>query len=221
MPLSTCGPKDPSINRAARLEATVDHLVWATPDLDDTVARVREEWGIEPTVGGSHDGLGSRNVLLALGGATYLESVGPDPAQPDPPGPRPFGIDDLREPTLVAWAAGVPDIDLWIEWARRRGVDPGDAFAMQRTTPDGRVLRWRLTAPPADGDGVLPFLIEWPGVTPAATAARGCELVSLDLAHPDPAFASRLAEYAVPVGIARGDRALTATILTPTGIITL
>ena len=214
-------PKDPTINRAARLEATVDHLVWATPDLDDTVARVREEWGIEPTVGGSHDGLGSRNVLLALGGATYLEIVGPDPAQPDPPGPRPFGIDDLREPTLVAWAAGVPDIDLWIEWARRRGVDPGDAFAMQRTTPDGRVLQWRLTAPPADGDGVLPFLIEWPGATPAATAARGCELVSLDLAHPDPAIASRLAEYAVPVGIARGDRALTATILTPTGIITL
>ena len=230
-PLATAGglvavdlggrPKDPTINRAARLEATVDHLVWATPDLDDTVARVREEWGIEPTVGGSHDGLGSRNVLLALGGATYLEIVGPDPAQPDPPGPRPFGIDDLREPTLVAWAAGVPDIDLWIEWARRRGVDPGDAFAMQRTTPAGRVLRWRLTAPPADGDGILPFLIEWPGVTPAATAARGCELVSLDLAHPDPAFASRLAEYAVPVGIARGDRALTATILTPTGIITL
>ena len=230
-PLATAGglvavdlggrPKDPTINRAARLEATVDHLVWATPDLDDTVARVREEWGIEPTVGGSHDGLGSRNVLLALGGATYLEIVGPDPAQPDPPGPRPFGIDDVAAPTLVAWAAGVPDIDLWIEWARRRGVDPGDAFAMQRTTPDGRVLQWRLTAPPADGDGVLPFLIEWPGATPAATAARGCELVSLDLAHPDPAIASRLAEYAVPVGIARGDRSLTATILTPTGIITL
>ena len=128
-------PKDPTINRAARLEATVDHLVWATPDLDATLARVRDEWGVEPTVGGSHDGLGSRNVLLALGGTTYLEIVGPDPAQPDPVGPRPFGIDDLEIPTLVNWAAGVADIDLWIEWARRRGVDPGDAFAMQRTTP--------------------------------------------------------------------------------------
>ena len=71
------------------------------------------------------------------------------------------------------------------------------------------------------GDGVLPFLIEWPGETPARTAAAGCELMSLDLAHPDPAIGSRLAEYAVPVDVTRGDRALSATILTPTGVITL
>ena len=214
-------PKDPTINRAARLEATIDHLVYATPDLAATVAEIRENWGIEPTVGGSHDGLGSCNVLLGLGGDTYLEVVGPDPDQGDPPGPRPFGIDDLTEPSLVAWAAGVPNLDLWIEWARSRGVDPGDAFAMQRTTPSGKVLRWRLTFPPTDGDGVLPFLIEWPGETPAQTAATGCDLMSLDLAHPDPAIASRLDEYAVPVDITRGGLLLSATVLTPTGVITL
>ena len=214
-------PKDPTINRAARLEATIDHLVYATPDLDATVAEIRAGWGVEPTIGGSHDGLGSCNVLLRLGGSTYLEVVGPDPRQPDPPRPRPFGIDDLDGAALVAWAAGVPDIDIWIEWARSRGVDPGDAFAMQRTTPDGRVLHWRLTMPPVDGEGVLPFLIEWPGETPAATAAEGCELVSLDLSHPDPAIGSRLSEYAVPVEVTAGEPALSATILTPTGVITL
>ncbi|MEQ8841740.1 MAG: ATP-dependent helicase HrpB [Acidimicrobiales bacterium] len=214
-------PKDPSINRAARLEATIDHLVYATPDLDDTVAEIRDSWGVEPSVGGSHDGLGSRNVLLALGGSTYLEIVGPDPSQGDPPGPRPFGIDDLDRPRLVAWAAGVPHIDLWIDWARSRGVDPGDAFAMHRTTPSGQVLKWRLTAPPLDGDGVLPFLIEWPGATPAATAAPGCELLSLDLRHPDPAIGSRLGEYAVPVDVGRGEMMLSATLFTPTGVITL
>ena len=31
-------PKDPTINRAVRLEAAVDHLVYGTPDLDATVA---------------------------------------------------------------------------------------------------------------------------------------------------------------------------------------
>ncbi len=214
-------PKDPTINRAARLEATIDHLVYATPDLDRTVAKIRDEWGVEPTVGGSHDGMGSRNVLLALGGSTYLEVIGPDPAQGEPPGPRPFGIDDLDGPALVTWAAGVPHLDLWIEWARARGVDPGDAFAMQRTTPQGQVLHWRLTMPPHEGDGVLPFLIEWPGLTPASSAAAGCELMSLDLSHPDPAIASRLAEHAVPVEVARGEIALAATILTPTGVITI
>ena len=214
-------PKDPTINRAARLEATIDHLVYATPDLETTVAEIRGGWGIEPTEGGRHDGLGSRNVLLSLGTRTYLEVIGPDRDQPDPPGPRPSGIDDLSEPGLVAWAAGVPHIDLWISWARDRGVDPGDAFAMQRTTPSGQVLRWRLTMPPLEGSGVLPFLIEWPGATPAASAAPGCSLTEFSLRHPDPAVAGRLREYAVPIDVERGDRALSATILTPAGVVTL
>ncbi len=214
-------PKDPTINRAARLEATIDHLVYATADLESTAAEIRERWGVEPTDGGRHDGMGSRNVLLSLGGGTYLEVIGPDREQPDPPGPRPFGIDGLDQPTLVTWAAGVPLLDTWISWARARGVDPGDPFEMQRTTPSGEVLRWRLTLPPADGDGLLPFLIEWPGVTPAATAAGGCSLVELTLRHPDPAVASRVRELAVPVDVERGDRTLAATILTPLGIVSL
>ncbi|MDG2028882.1 MAG: ATP-dependent helicase HrpB [Acidimicrobiales bacterium] len=214
-------PKEPVVNRAARLEATIDHLVFATPDLDATVREIRESWGVDPTDGGSHDGRGSRNVLLALGGATYLEVIGPDPAQPDPSGPRPFGLDDLTEPTLVTWAAGVPAIDVWIEWARGRGLDPGDAFSMSRTTPQGATLEWRLTTPSADGAGVLPFLIEWPGATPAATSATGCSLMSLELRHPDPAIGSRLREYAVPVEIQRGDAGLTASLITPAGMVTL
>jgi hypothetical protein len=195
--------------------------VYATPDLEASIEEIRNGWGVEPTVGGSHPGWGSRNVLLRLGNGSYLEVVGPDPDQDDPSGPRPFGIDELAEPTLVTWAAGVPLIDLWIAWARKRGVDPGEAFEMQRNTPSGAVLRWRLTTPPVEGDGVLPFLIEWPGQTPAATAAPGCELVALELRHPDPAIASRLHEYAVPVEIERGERTLAAQILTPNGVIVL
>lgn len=214
-------PKEPVVNRAARLEASIDHLVYATPDLDATLAEIRRTWGVEPTDGGRHDGMGSRNVLLALGGVTYLEVVGPDPDQPDPAGPRPFGIDDLTGARLVTWAAGVPSIDTWIAWARTRGVDPGDAFAMQRTTPQGSVLRWRLTMPPADGDGILPFLIEWPGITPAATSAAGCSLLSLDLRHDDPAIGSRLREFAVPIDVTAGPPGLTATLITPEGTVTL
>ena len=214
-------PKEPVINRAARLEATIDHLVYATPDLDTTLAEIVEQWGVTPTVGGSHDGRGTRNVLLALGGQTYLEIIGPDADQPKPADPRPFGIDDLDAPALVNWAAGVPDLDAWIEWARSRGVDPGNAANMQRTTPGGQVLQWRLTFPLSDGDGILPFLIEWPGETPAATSAPGLTLMELSLRHPDPAMASRLHEYAVPVECERGDRKLCATIFGPSGVIEL
>ena len=214
-------PKEPVINRAARLEATIDHLVYATPDLDATVAEVVDQWGVTPTIGGSHDGRGTRNVLLALGGPTYLEIIGPDADQSEPDQPRPFGIDDLESPALVNWAAGVPDLDAWIDWARERGVDPGPAFDMQRTTPAGDVLKWRLTFPLPEGDGIVPFLIEWPGETPAATATPGLTLMELSLRHPDPAMAGRLHEYAVPVTCERGDRELRATLLGPTGVIEL
>ncbi|NIR41345.1 MAG: hypothetical protein GWN79_26070, partial [Actinobacteria bacterium] len=214
-------PKDPTINRAVRLEAAVDHLVYGTPDLDATVADLARQWGVTASPGGRHDGRGTRNALLGLGGGAYLEVIGPDPDQPPPPGPRPFGLDDIDDPALLTWAARVPDIDVWVAWARARGIDPGDPSTMQRTTPTGKVLQWRLTAPPPEGDGVLPFLIEWPGVTPAADAAPGITLTALELHHPDPAMAGRLAEHAIPVDVAVGPRRIAATLLAPTGVVEL
>jgi len=213
-------PKDPVLGRGARLEARIDHLVYATPDLDATVADVVGSWGVQPSAGGRHDGLGTRNALLSLGEGIYLELVGPDPDQPDPPGPRPFGVDDLVAPRLVTWAARVPDIDLWVAWSRARGFDPGEPVEMQRTTPAGEVLRWRLTFPD-QGDGVVPFLIEWPGLTPAFTAATGCTLMALDLTHDDPAVGVRISEHALDLGVGTGPPSLTATLLTPNGVVAI
>ncbi len=210
-----------AVHRAARLEARLDHLVYATPDLAATVATIADEWGVVPTAGGAHDGLGTRNALLALGRAAYLEVIGPDPEQPDPAGPRPFGVDDTTEPRLVTWAASVPHLDLWLEWCAARKVDPGPAIDMSRTKPDGDVLRWRLTLPPAEGDGVIPFLIEWPGSTPAADAARGVELLDFTLQHDDGGVASRLREYALPWAVTDGPAALRATLFTPNGMVEL
>ncbi|MEM9464500.1 MAG: ATP-dependent helicase HrpB [Actinomycetota bacterium] len=210
-----------AVHRAARLEARLDHLVYATPDLAATVATITDEWGVAPTPGGAHDGRGTRNALLALGRGAYLEVIGPDPEQPEPTEPRPFGVSDITEPRLVTWAVSVPHLDLWLEWCAARRIDPGPAVAMQRTKPDGGVLRWRLTFPPADGDGVIPFLIEWPGSTPAADSATGVELVDLALHHPDGHVASRLGEYALPWTVGPGPAALRATLFTPNGMVEL
>ncbi|WP_372508616.1 VOC family protein [Amycolatopsis iheyensis] len=164
----------------------LDHLVYAGPDLAEAVARVTALTGVTPAPGGSHVGLGTANHLADLGAGMYLEVVGPDPAQPDPGSPRPFGIDDLTEPALVAWAVRTTDLDATIARARTHGFDPGDAREMSRETADGETLRWRLTPPSTPGT-LRPFLIDW-GSTPHPTT-RGLPSIPLLMVtgtHPDP-----------------------------------
>lgn len=147
----------------------LDHLVYATPDLDATVAELERLLGVRPAEGGRHPGFGTRNRLVGLGGRSYLEIVGPDPEQEDPAGPRPFGIDGLRAAGLAGWALAVEDIDAVTARAREQGYDPGDPQDMSRRTPSGELLSWRLTPPDRAGHGrLVPFLIDWarPAIPP-------------------------------------------------------
>src|SRR5205823_4483397 len=91
--------------------ANVDHLVYATPDLDLGIRTIEQLTGIHAAAGGQHPGLGTRNALIALGPATYLEIIGPDPAQPALSQPLRFGIDRLKEPRLVGWVAKGTQLD--------------------------------------------------------------------------------------------------------------
>jgi hypothetical protein len=205
--------------------AVLDHLVHATPDLDATVAELARR-GLVLGPGGAHDGLGTRNALADLGGGAYLEVIGPDPEQPEPGAPRPFGIDGLAAPRLVAWAVRVADLDAAVAAARAAGHDPGPARDMARLRGDGVRLAWRLTPPPAVVPEVVPFLIAWGAAEhPSRTAARGARLGSFTLQHPDPAgVRERLAALGVatdlPVERAPAP-ALRAVIDTPTGPVEL
>ncbi len=70
----------------------VDHLIYAAPDLAVAVADVEERFGVRAQAGGKHIGLGPQ---------TYLEIIAPDPEQPEPSGPRPFGVDSVTHGRLV------------------------------------------------------------------------------------------------------------------------
>lgn len=211
------------------LLARVDHLVYATPDVDRTAAALAARLGVPAAAGGTHPGRGTRNALLPLataaGGAAYLEIVGPDPAQPPPPRPRWFGIDALRGPRLATWAATADDLPGAAEAARAAGIALGPVRDGSRRRPDGVLLTWRLTDPDAVvADGLVPFLIDWGGSPhPGRSATPGAALVALAAEHPEPArVAGMLARLGLPMAVdAAPAPALVATLRGPGGEVTL
>lgn len=182
----------------------VDHLIYTVPDLERAVARLEEDLGVRPEVGGRHPDLGTWNALLALGPMTYLEIMAPDPDASVRPDERPFGIDDLETGRLATWSVRHPDLAAAVEAARNLGVELGEPAPGSRDTPDGRSLTWRITDPFTDRlGGVVPFLIDW-GDTPhpARSAPQGVRLVEFVARHPRPDEVRRiLAELGLEVPV--------------------
>lgn len=168
----------------------LDHIVWAVPDLAAAVRDFTARTGVEPSPGGQHLGLGTRNSLVGLTDGAYLEIIGPDPDQPVPPHRRPFGIDGRAGPRVAGWAVRVHDIEQRVARARASGHDPGDILDMQRRPPDGTVLRWRLTPLPLDLQ-IIPFLIDWgDSPHPATSLTQEIRLIEWRAVHPDPSKVS-------------------------------
>jgi Glyoxalase-like domain len=191
----------------------LDHLVYAVPDLDAAVDALAARFGVLAAPGGKHPGLGTRNALLALGPDSFLEIIGPSGDEP----PRWFGLDSLRAPKLVAWAAKDARLQARADEFARAGLPLGPVESGSRQRPDGQLLQWRFTHPRVlAADGVLPFFIDWGGGPhPGALAPRGVSLVELRAEHPaalrlralvpglriDPASAPRLvASLSTPRG---------------------
>ncbi len=202
---------------------SLDHLVYAVPNLDTAAADLENRLGIRAVPGGKHQGLGTHNALLGLGPSSYLELIAPDPDQPAPSGPRPFGVDRATTPRLVAWALTCTDIDAAIARSREHGYDPGDALPLERRTTTGETLRWRLTLNAMDG-GPVPFLIDWGDTEhPARSAPQGLTLESFHVAHPEPQSLAPVLDAlgtTVPVKQAEGP-GLVAVVAGPRGVLML
>jgi hypothetical protein len=210
---------------ATNLLAAVDHLVYATPDLNASIDALEKRLGVRAAPGGQHPGRGTRNALIALSPTSYIEIIGPDPEQPKPDQPRQFGIDTLTEARLVTWAAKSNDLERTATLAGSHAVKLGEVLPGSRRRPDGVLLNWRYTNPRVVvADGIVPFFIDW-GATPhpAQTAASGASLLDLAGEHPD---AERVQQMLTGLGlrlqVKKGPSpALTAIISSPRGRIEL
>lgn len=197
----------------------IDHVIYAAPELGAAVDAIEQRYGVRAAGGGQHVGLGTHNRLLALGPDAYLEIIAPDPDQPEPSAPRPYGVDGVTGSGLVGWAITVDDIEGARDEARAKGFDPGEVIEGSRRTADGGVLRWRITSNAFTG-GVVPFLISWgDSPHPATSAPTGLTMGSLHIEHPDPAsITARLHALGVEVEVRSASQpAIAVEIVGPNG----
>jgi hypothetical protein len=188
----------------------LDHLIVAARTLDEGARWLEERLGVAPDPGGQHPGFGTHNRLLALGSSAYLELIAPDPKQPAPPRPRPFGLDEPetvqlleRGPTFLHWVARTRALDALV------GADSGLGQFIGSITPMSRgAMSWRIALPangtrPPQG---LPTLIDWADMPHPCTrlADRGLRLLRLTSLVSAAAHAwlqARLSDPLVELGI--------------------
>jgi hypothetical protein len=207
------------------LLSRIDHLVYATPDLDRSVEEIERLLGVRATPGGQHPGRGTRNALVALGPTSYLEIIAVDPDQPRPKDPRAFGIDELKVSRLVAWSIKGENLEQLRKEAISKGVLLGEVKTGRRRRTDGVELAWQVTDYSVTvADGIVPFFIDWGSSPhPADSAVQGASLIDLSAEHPDPGNVRQLlTRLAVDLKVARGSSpTLIATIDCPRGRVEL
>lgn len=205
------------------MAAHIDHLVVASNDLVSLARWWLDASGEAASPGGAHVGRGTRNELVGLGASTYLELIGPDLAQPDHEGQRSFGVDQLKDgtPVLSTFALAADDLDEARARYTAAGIDTSAPFAMERITPDGQLLAWRLSLPLDGGyNGTVPFLIEWGQDTehPAASLSHRSRLARLSIQFPNPAMIeAALGPAGADIDVLAGPARLEATFDTPSG----
>ncbi len=177
----------------------IDHLVIAVADPDAAVDALEATLGLEPGGGGRHDRLGTFNRLVWLGD-TYLELIGVFDSVMAA-GSR-VGAPTVRALDagggLATWAVSTDTIEADVVRLRELGSDLAEPIQGDRTRPDGRVVRWRLAAPPILGLDRPPFVIEhdptgaeWTTAERAERARGPARLERLEIAVDDVDRASR------------------------------
>lgn len=152
----------------------IDHVIYAAADLDAATARFEAQLGVAAAGGGRHEGHGTHNRIVPLGGG-YLEVLGVADAREAADSPFGRGLLGRLEQDgdgWLAWAVAVPDV---AAVARRLGTAPA--------TIRREGLSARLTGVvEAMREPLLPFFISRdPGVADPGAGGDAGGITALEL----------------------------------------
>lgn len=160
----------------------VDHLIFATgPDgLKDDAARLADELGAEYKDGGFHPRFGTRNHIIPLADARYIEVVEvlDHPAAENAPFGQAVRARSEMGGGWLGWVVSVADISQVEQRLGRESV-PGS-----RQFPDGRRLEWQqIGIRGLINDPQLPYFLKWesdasllPSALPGEVQLTGIEI---------------------------------------------
>lgn len=206
------------------MNITLDHILWATPDLALGCRVFEELTGVVPAPGGAHPGFGTRNALSGFSPTTYLEVLAPDPTQ-DLTGTWGADVAGLSRPCMYTFCLTCDDLEKMAAQGTAAGLSVQEPVAMSRQTGDGSMLNWRIMRlNDARWPGRLPFFIDWQGAPhPGSTTTGGTTLREVYAVDPDPEALREVyraigTDIVVHGGVAHG---LIATLDTPKGTVVL
>lgn len=171
--------------------ADIDHFMYACADFDLLVDSFRELTGMDPSPGGSHPDLGTRNKLIGTASSTYLELIAPDPGLARQ-SPLRQVLSSLAKPQLhrVIALGKSDDFPAIIQAYAVAGIQ-AEVRALSRINDAGDTLRWQLLMPEADNPyGIFaPLFIDWQDTAHPSTRlpAAPCTILGYEAGHPRPA----------------------------------
>ena len=179
----------------------IDHVIFATADPDAAAARLQAEHGLVAAGGGRHEGMGTHNRIVPLGGG-YLELMGvADRAEA---AASPVGrllqdrIDAIGE-GLMAWCVAVPDVE---------GTGERLGSRLHVVARDG--LSSRITGvETALSDPSLPFFITRDhGIADPGAGADAGGITWVEVAGDADRISAWIGEERLPVRVLEGPPAL-------------
>ena len=201
---------------------SLDHLVVAVIDPDAAAGELERMVGLRCTGSGRHPLWGTWNRLAWLGD-TYVELIGVFDRSLTPNGPISRVVSEATDRGhvgLVSYAVASNALERDLARLRARGSPLSDVEVRSRTRPDGEVVSWRASFPPALGPAEPPFVIqhelvgaEWGAAAREARAryehplGSEARVAALDLPVPD--VTATAASYGRILGIelaAKDDR---------------